>query len=200
MTEAEFNLLLRRKLSGLPERDVEVSIEYYNELIADRVEDGLSEEEAVAALGPIDVVVAEILAAIPTQEPPAKAARPHRPLKAWEIILLILGSPVWLPILAAAVCIVLSVYITLWAGIIVLYSALLSLALGSVFGIISAILMAVKGGLIQGLFFAGLSLCCAGLSIFLFFISVHATKYLVILGKKMFSGIILFFRGKERQQ
>ena len=48
MSKTEFLTELKKALEGLPEEDIEKSLEYYSEMIDDRIEDGLSEEEAVA--------------------------------------------------------------------------------------------------------------------------------------------------------
>ena len=53
MTKIEFILSLSRALQGLPQSDVTERLEFYNEMIDDRIEDGLSEEEAVAAIGSV---------------------------------------------------------------------------------------------------------------------------------------------------
>ena len=52
---------LRHRMAGLPQQTVERTVEYYSELIADSVEDGLSEEEAVARLGSLDEIVANVV-------------------------------------------------------------------------------------------------------------------------------------------
>lgn len=62
MNKYEFLAEVRRGLSGMDKADIDRSLEYYREMIEDRVEDGLSEEEAVAALGPVDKVIADIRA------------------------------------------------------------------------------------------------------------------------------------------
>ena len=61
MTKAEFLAELRAAISGLPEADIEKSLDFYSEMIDDRVEDGLSEEEAVAALGSVENIKTQIL-------------------------------------------------------------------------------------------------------------------------------------------
>ena len=53
MTKQEFLLNLRKGLLGLPPQDIEERLAFYNEMIEDRIEDGLSEEEAVAEMGRI---------------------------------------------------------------------------------------------------------------------------------------------------
>ena len=51
MNKQTFVEELRARLAALPEDEREKLIDYYGEMIDDRVEEGLSEEEAVAALG-----------------------------------------------------------------------------------------------------------------------------------------------------
>ena len=41
---------LRHRMAGLPQQTVERTVEYYSELIADSMEDGLSEAEAVSLI------------------------------------------------------------------------------------------------------------------------------------------------------
>ena len=65
MTKIEFLLELDDRLKGLYEDDREASCQFYGEMIDDRIEDGMSEEEAVADLGSIDDIVKHIIAEIP---------------------------------------------------------------------------------------------------------------------------------------
>jgi uncharacterized membrane protein len=51
MTKQEFIDALRHKMAGLPKDDIEDRVAFYTEMIDDRVEDGLSEEQAVAEIG-----------------------------------------------------------------------------------------------------------------------------------------------------
>ena len=54
MTKTEFLDGLRAGLSDLDPADIQKSTDYYDEMICDRMEDGMSEEEAVAAIGPVE--------------------------------------------------------------------------------------------------------------------------------------------------
>ena len=65
MTKLRFLLLLQDRLSGLPQDDVEERLNFYSEMIDDRIEDGLSGEEAVAEIGLVEEIVAQIKADIP---------------------------------------------------------------------------------------------------------------------------------------
>ena len=96
MNKQEFLLQLRNGLSGLPKEDIEERVAFYNEMIEDQIEDGLSEEEAVSSIGEVDTVVKQIIADIPLSKLAKKRIRPEKDLKTREIILLILGFPLWL--------------------------------------------------------------------------------------------------------
>ena len=52
MRKEEFLMALRAGLTGLSPEGVEKLVEFCSEMIDDRMEDGLTEEEAVAAAGP----------------------------------------------------------------------------------------------------------------------------------------------------
>ena len=103
--------------------------------------------------------------------------------------MLILGSPVWLPLIASAVIVVLAVYIVIWAFIAVLYSVVISFAAGSVAGIICAVVFISAGKIAQGFLFLGAGLVCAGITILLFFGFNQIAKYILILSKKILFGI-----------
>ena len=62
MTKLNFILSLNEKLSGLPQNDIEERLRFYTEMIEDRMEEGLSEEEAVLAVGSVDEIAEQILA------------------------------------------------------------------------------------------------------------------------------------------
>ncbi len=51
MNKREFLQKLENGLSGLPREDIEQRLSFYAEMIDDRIEDGFSEEEAVAGIG-----------------------------------------------------------------------------------------------------------------------------------------------------
>ena len=57
MRKEEFLTALRANLTGLSPEGVEKLVEFCSEMIDDRMEDGLTEEEAVAAAGPLDELI-----------------------------------------------------------------------------------------------------------------------------------------------
>ena len=62
MTKMEFLAKIRLGLSSLTEDETQRSFEFYREMIDDRIEDGLTEEEAVAAAGDPNEIIRNILA------------------------------------------------------------------------------------------------------------------------------------------
>ena len=189
MSKQEFLAELRNGLSGLPQEDIEERLTFYSEMIDDRIEEGLTQEEAIAAIGSVNDVVSQILSDMPLTKLVKEKVKPNRALKAWEIVLLVLGSPVWLPLLIAAVIIVLAVYIVIWAVLIVLYSADLSFAVVGLAGIFGAFIFIPSGNIAGSVLYIGAGLVCAGTAILLFFGSNQAAKGILLLSKKMLLGI-----------
>ncbi len=197
MLKQEFLAQLRTGLSGLPQDDIEERLDFYSEMIDDRMEEGLSEEEAVSEIGPVDEVIAQIVAETPLARIVKERLRPKRKIKAWEIVLLVLGSPVWVPLLIAACAVVLSVYIVVWAVIVCLWAADLTLAVSAVGGVIYGAVLIFRGSFLPGIAMIGAGLACAGLAVFWFFGCMKATRGLLLLTKKIVLGIKNRFVGKE---
>ncbi len=184
MTKHEFITQLRDRLSELPEREVEERLSFYVEMIDDRIEDGHTEQEAVADLGPLDEVVAQIVADIPLLQIAKKRIKPTRRLKAWEIVLLAVGSPVWASLLIAALAVLIALYASFWAIIVSLWAAFGSLVGSALGGVISGLALSVGANLPAGMALIGAGIVCAGLSVLLFFACKAATKGLVVLASK----------------
>ena len=121
MNKYEFLEKLQEKLRDLPERDVGERINFYCEMIDDRMEEGLSEEEAIAAVGTVEEVAYQITEEIYLAAQP-KPKKARRKLRAWEIVLLILGSPLWLSLLIAGFAVMFSLYAVLWSVNLVLWT------------------------------------------------------------------------------
>ncbi len=185
MRKQDFLAQLRKGLSGLPREDVEERLAFYGELIDDHMEDGLSEEEAVAAVGTIDEIITHVVADTPLLKVAKERLKSKRQLRAWEIMLLALGSPLWLSLGIAAVAVILSLYISLWSVIVSLWAVFGSLIGGAVGGLAAGIVLACTGNGLNGIVLISAGLVCAGLSIFTFYGCKAATKGTVILTKKL---------------
>ena len=118
----------------------------------------------------------------------------------WEIALLILGFPLWFPLLVAAVAILFSLYIVLWSLVITLWAIEMSLWACALAGLVMAVFYGIKSDLLPCLALLGLGLFAAGLSILLFFGCVAATKGMIPLTKKILRGFKKLFIRKERSK
>ena len=193
MDKFDFITALRAKLWSIPEEDRQRSVDYYSEMIDDRIEDGLSEEAAVAAIGDLDEIVKNILAETPVAEPAKQAVKQKRKLSWWEIVLLVLGFPVWGSLLIAAAAVVFSVWIGLWSVVISLYATAVALGASAIGCILGSFFMI--GSMGEAMVAWGAALLCAGLAILLFMLGNLAAKGMVALTKLTWNGI---FHRKER--
>ena len=192
MNKEKFLKLLRKALSTLPRREVNERVNFYGEMIDDRMEEGLSEEEALARVGSVEEIARQILAEADVEI----RGKSGRRLRAWEIVLLALGSPLWIALLAAAFAVVISLLAALWSVIVSFWSVFASLA-GSAFGmIVCGVVLAITGEWLMGAVMLGVAMVCAGLAIFAFFGCKAATKGAVFLSKWTVIGIIRFFKRK----
>ena len=197
MTKNEFLKALRLGLNGIPESETEERINFYGEIIDDRIDEGASEQEAVESLGSVDEIVSQIMSEIPLISLVREKVKPKRALKVFEIILLVLGSPIWFSVLLSLFSVFLSVYIVFWSIIITLWAALVSLFATAIAGIFMMIFCIIKGNIISSLAMLGITLAGFGLLIFGFFGCKWATKGFVILNKKIFISIKRMFIKKE---
>ena len=181
MNKNEFLLKLKEGLRGLPQADIDERLTFYSEMIDDRMEEGLTETEAVEAIGSVNDVTAQILAETPLTKIVKEKVKPNRTLRTWEITLIVLGSPIWLSLLIAVAAVILSVYIVIWSAVVVLWSAEASFMACWLGGIATAVIFAFQGNELSGLVMLSAGIFFAGLSIFLFFGCKAATKGIVLL-------------------
>ncbi len=197
MTKIQFLLALSDKLSGLSKADVEEQLTFYSEMIEDRMEEGLSEEEAVAAVGSVEEIAEQIVGETPLAKLVKEKITPKRKMRAWEIVLLSVGSPIWVSLLIAALAVVLSLYVSLWAVIVSLWASF-GAVVGSAIGVtVFGIGFVCVGREVAGLAMIGAGLVCAGLSIFFFLGCKLATKGATWLTRAIVLGIKKCFVKKE---
>ena len=197
MHKREFLDMLRAELSGLPQEDAEEHLEFYSEMIDDRIEEGNTEEEAVAAIGSVRDVAAQIMADTPSRKDEASKNRRTRRLKAWEIVLLAVGSPGWVCLLIAAFAVFLSVYIVLWSAILSIWAVFVSLGASALGCVGMGVVLICVGNVLTGIAMIGVGLVCAGLAIFLFFGCMAATKGTLLLTKTIVLWLKKYLTKKE---
>ena len=189
MTKEEFLLQLTNRLSPLPWEEIEDRWKFYSEMIDDRIEDGLSEEEAVAELGAVNDVATQILADVPLATLVKEKIKPKKRMRSWNIVLLILGFPLWFPLLLTALVVMLALYLVLWVLVICCWAIFASLAAGAFGGIAAGVLFIANGNTAPGIAMLACGLIVAGLAIFAFIGSKAATAGIAVLTEKIVLGI-----------
>ena len=211
MKRQEFLDALKKQLWGLSEEERKDTLEYYAEMIDDRMEDGLSEEEAVAAIGGLEEIVEQILSEAPhapavihkeqkqekKTEPP-KQVKQNRKVEPWIIVLLILGAPLWISLITGLGGGVLGIYVGLWSVVIALYATTFALAVCALGLLIAAFSLLWIRHFAKCAVVVGAALLCAGLAILIFLLSNLAAKGLVALTKLIWNGVTGIFKRKER--
>ena len=201
MSKQEFIDELRTKLSKLPNIDVEERLRFYEEMISDRMEDGLSEEEAISGIGSIDEIYLQISQDTPkTHLSFDKAKQKSELRRRKKIIILSSTAIIWAPILialaASALAIVvslaavaISLFVTLWVLIASVWTIFAAFAVSAPAALLIAILNVFSGNIMPGIAILGGGMVVAGLAIFAFFGALYATKGSAILTKKSYYGI-----------
>ena len=181
MTKNEFLVQLSAALAALPSTEIDLHLSFYGEMIDDRMEEGLSEAEAVAELGTPREIAAQIL----SMETTTASAKPQKKqMSLMIILLLVLGSPIWLSLALSAMAVVFAIFVSLWSVGVYLWACFASFV-GTAIGMLFVCGVYVyHGKLLAALGFLGMVLISVALSILLFFASLYATKGCVWLVKQ----------------
>lgn len=180
MNKEQFLIAVRQRLAGLPQSDIDRFVDYYAEMIDDQIEDGLGEEEAVAAMGTPEYVASQILMDTPLPKLVKAKAKTSGGLKRWQIVLIALGIPVWLPLLLGIAIIVFSLFVAIWAIVFSLFITVFALGISAVACIGTAF---VSGFTPNAALTGAAGLILIGITILLFLALVQVAKGFVWLCK-----------------
>ena len=235
MTKQEFLAQLQSGLLGLTESDAQERLTFYSEMIDDRMEEGLSEQDAVAQIGEIDEIVASILAEIPRNAPeapqeegaeestaeemaeePAKAADPlpekyvkpekeskkenKKGLKPWQIVMLIVGAPLWVPLLIVAIAVIFALLVVLWSLVVCMWAVFGSLVGSAAGALVAGVTYVFTSEVLGGAVLLGFGIACIGLAIFAFYGSLWLTKVSAWLTRVSCKGINRLFFGRRDEE
>lgn len=181
MNKNQFFEELRKKCNGIPKSELEKSFEFYEETIADRIEDGMTEDEAVAALGDIDEVAESILqnASLTALVKNKFEKSKHSINKSLWITLIIIGFPLWFSILLAGFSIVFSLYIAVWSIIISLYAIVFAFGLSGIASVIAGFIFMFVKTVPVGICSIGAGSLLVGLCGIMFILSKKITQSLI---------------------
>jgi len=180
MNKQEFLARLRQGLEGFPREEVEERIEFYSEMIDDRIEEGKSEELAVAEMGPVDNVIRQIISEIPIQKIVRERIVPKKKSSLGITLLWIFGFPIWLPILIIGVVLFLVSYILLWSFVFCLGTVTVALFASPFICLAAAIGQLLAGNIFMVCAAISIAMICIGVGIFTALLTkllFKATKY-----------------------
>lgn len=138
MDKSQFLSQIHKALSAIPRADREGYADYYAEMIDELVEEGKNESEAIESIGSVEDISNQILADTPLPVLVKERVRPATKMRTWEIALLTLGAPLWLPLILALTAVIFAVFIVIWSIIVCFIAVGLSLLVSAVFIIIKA--------------------------------------------------------------
>ena len=199
MTKIEFLYKLDEKLSGISLSDKQKTLDYYNEMIEDRIEEGMSEADAVLEMGSPEDITSAILLETPMLKLVKERVKPKRKLTGAEIALIGVTFPIWFPVgislFAVAIAVIISLYAVFYSVIIALYTTLGAIALSSVGSVIAAFICLFVSEPVFSLLLLAYALIAAGLSILMFFgfnaitkWSIKASRKAVVAVKRLIAG------------
>lgn len=197
MNKSELLNELSQRLSGIPQSEAEKTINYYSEMIDDRIEDGESEEDAVKAVGDIDEIVRNAMSQVPLTGLVKQSVKRNFRLSVPVIILLILGSPIWLSLLIALFAVIFAIYVTIAAVIISLFAVVAAFVVSGIVSVIASPFL-IPVSLYTSAMYFSCGLVILGLSIFAFYVAVILSKYIIRFTKFVIIKIKSLFIRKER--
>ena len=167
MNKEQFLKELEQKIRQLPAEEKDRVLEFYQEMIEDRVENGENEEQIIEEFGSLDSLAQKTLDESPAAQKKVKERRLSGGVKA----LLIAGSPIWLVFVLVGFVL----YLVAWVVIAVCYVAVFALALAAVVGTASSIYLMCVNFPVAAFQF-GACMLCAGLGIFSFMGSLALSR------------------------
>lgn len=184
MTKKEFLAELDKELSGLAREDREKSFEYYSEIIDDRIDEGIPEEEAVDALGSVSDIAANIISEMPFSKLIKARVKLARSIKPWQTALTVIGALVVVPVTAGLVISLVSVYLSLWITVAALFVSSLGCVAGGVGATVAGFSLLFTGSFAEGFLLLASALVALGLVVPLFLMGKWGAKALIWTTKK----------------
>ena len=166
MTKADFLRLLERALAQLSDEERQKNLEYYSELLDDMMEEGMTEAEATAKLGSPNQIAQNILQEMPLSKLVSTRMKPRSGWTPLAVVLAVVGSPVWVPLLLAVVAIVLALFVSIWAlgfaAVAVVIALAVAVVAAPIFAVRAAVMTLPLGLMLLGAGLVLLGLCVLG--------------------------------------
>lgn len=185
MTRNEFISSLSARLHSIPEAEKNKALDWYSELICDRMEE-MPEADAVSGIGSVDEIADEILSQYrqnTTAVQPSGGTVPQSrrsPDKGVNTALVIFAaavlSPIWLPLLIVGLSLALVAVVLVWCAVVTVGVMLVSAATVGVVGLVYGFWALFVINPAYGLLVLGTALISAGLTLALIPLIVVTVK------------------------
>ena len=116
------------------------------------------------------------------------------------IVLLALGSPIWLSLAVSAIAAAVSIYISVWALIVSIWAIFVAFIGSGIGCLLSGFYFLFTEYALSGAALIAAAFVLAGISIFSFFGCTAATKVFLLLTKKLFLWLKSFFNKKVKEE
>lgn len=196
MNKETFLHQLRIRLSQLPESEIQKRLDYYEELIEDMKDDGITEEDAVAGFGDVNEIAMKIMQETPLAALMKSKVKPKNGWTTATIIMAVIGSPIWVPLLFAFMAVIASVFVVIWTTILCLFIGVLCLGISGIYLLVKAFTL-IGFGLPTVFFTLGCSIGLIGLCLLAFLAAKVIARFLVRLTGWTFRQIKSLFIRKE---
>lgn len=185
MTRNEFISSLSARLHSIPEAEKNKALDWYSELICDRMEE-MPEADAVSGIGSVDEIADEILSqyrqnttAVHSSDGTEPQSR-RSPDKGVNTALVIFAaavlSPIWLPLLIVGLSLALVAVVLVWCAVVTVGVMLVSAAAVGAVGLVYGFWALFVINPAYGLLVLGAALTAAGLALALIPLIVVTVK------------------------
>lgn len=185
MTRNEFISSLSARLHSIPEAEKNKALDWYSELICDRMEE-MPEADAVSGIGSVDEIADEILSqyrqnttavhSSDSTEPQSRRSPDKGVNTALVIFAAVVLSPIWLPLLITGLSLALVAVLLVWCAVVTVGVMLVSAAAVGVVGLVYGFWALFVINPAYGLLVLGTALISAGLTLALIPLIVVTVK------------------------
>lgn len=185
MTRNEFISSLSARLHSIPEAEKNKALDWYSELICDRMEE-MPEADAVSGIGSVDEIADEILSqyrqnttavhSSDSTEPQSRRSPDKGVNTALVIFAAVVLSPIWLPLLITGLSLALVAVLLVWCAVVTVGVMLVSAAAVGAVGLVYGFWALFVINPAYGLLVLGTALISAGLTLALIPLIVITVK------------------------
>lgn len=177
MTKNDFIKDLAAALTRYGVSDAANTLDYYDELIDDRIEGGEAEGAVIASLETPNQIASQL--ADPFQPTEVQRQKMSPFVLVTLVVLLVLGSPLWGSLLLTAIILLAVGYLLLWIGPLIGGTLAIAGIVGGGVSLIFSFFVALSEGTVVGLMQLGISFAMVGVGILIGGITWYFSKYIV---------------------